>query len=281
MLFWGYYIGCEYNHTKFDCESIATLAIPFEAVHKASVIIDDIIDKDDYRKGKLTFHSQYGTETAIIFSILLFTNAIKLMQDRNLIINNDNNIILSTINTMCLGAMNELNCNKTQVSIDDALKIIQCETVELIKNCFNAGFVLSSSKCMNVTEIINNVGSNIGFLFQILNDAEPFFNPQYIKFHKGTLNYDLNADGRKNSIISYLYGRCTNDELQSFSDNNYKQILDLLEKYNVKNYILEQVDIKSYYINLQLDKLDVPSAYEFKEFYKQAISLGVSRALGK
>lgn len=281
LLFWGYYIGCEYNHTQFDNESIAKLAIPFEAVHKASVIIDDIIDKDEYRKGKLSFHSQYGIETTIIFSILLLTNAIKLMQDMNLSINNDNNIILSTINTMCLGAMNELNCPKTYISIDDTLNIIQCETVELIKNCFSTGYIYSAANYGFDTEVINNVGSSIGFLFQILNDAEPFFNPQYVKSHKGKLNYDLNADGRKNSIISYLYGRCTTQELECFDNNDYIKLFELLKKYNIKNYILEQVKIKSDYIDLQLDKLDISSVGKFKKYYRQAISLGINRALGE
>ena len=280
LVFWGYYIGCDYNQTECKINDIASVAIPFEAIHKASIIIDDIIDKDEYRKGKKTFHCQFGIDNAIIYAILLLINALEMIRNKKSKLPEGDNIILSTINAMCLGALCEINSPCIKTSINRTLEIINCETVALIKNCMKCGYMYSQNTNNGICATIENIGDCVGFIFQLLNDAEPFFNPNYIQLHKGKLNYDLNVDGKKNSLISYLCGRCSSDDFKKIETIDFYNLLNLLEKYKVKQFVLEEVEKKNAIIEETLCSLNLLSANKFLLFYKHAISLGIDKALG-
>lgn len=279
LVFWGYILGCEYIGIKPNLADVSSLAIPFEAVHKSSIIIDDIIDNDLLRKGKPTFHSQFGIPNAILFSILLLTSAVELIQEKNKVLNGCEKI-LSLIKTMCLGALNEINFSNTYKSLDSTLEIIQQETVSLIQKSFSIGFEYATSKSTIINSKIEEIGNILGYLFQILNDSEPFFNPEYIVSHKGTLNYDMNLAKGKNSIISFVYGRCSSEILSRFETLNYNEFQSLIQKYKVKDFVLNQVEIKNQYVLNELESLNLSSAKDFQDFYSSAINLAIKRALG-
>ena len=279
LVFWGYIIGCEYIGIEPNLSDVSSLAIPFEAVHKSSIIIDDIIDNDLLRKGKPTFHSQFGIPNAILFSILLLTSAIELIQEKNKVLNGSEKL-LPLIKTMCLGALNEINFSNTYKSLDATLEIIQQETVSLIQKSFSIGFEYAASKSAVLNSKIEEIGSILGYLFQILNDSEPFFNPGYIVSHKGALNYDMNLAKGKNSIISFVYGRCSSEILSRFESLTYDEIQSLIKKYKIKDFVLNQVEIKNQYVLKELESLNLSSANDFQNFYSLAINLAIKRALG-
>lgn len=279
LVFWGYIIGCEHIGIEPNLTDVSSLAIPFEAVHKSSIIIDDIIDNDLLRKGKPTFHSQFGIPNAILFSILLLTSSIELIQAKNKVLNGSEKI-LSLIKTMCLGALNEINFSNTYQSLDSTLEIIQQETVSLIRKSFIIGFEYGTSKSAIVNSKIEEIGNIFGYLFQILNDSEPFFNPEYIISHKGALNYDMNLAKGKNSIISLVYGRCSSEILSRFESLTYDEIQSLIQEYNIKDFVLNQVEAKNQYVLKELKALNLSSANDFQNFYSLAINLAFKRALG-
>lgn len=279
LVFWGYIIGCEHIGIEPNLNDVSSLAIPFEAVHKSSIIIDDIIDNDLLRKGKPTFHSQFGIPNAILFSIILLASSIELIHTKNTILNGSHKI-LSLIKTMCLGALNEINLSNTYQSLDSTLEIIQQETVSLIKNCFSIGFEYGSSKSVILNTKIEEIGNILGYLFQILNDSEPFFNPEHIVSHKGTLNYDMNLAKGKNCIISLVYGRCSPKVIGRFECLTYDEIQGLIQEYKIKDFVLKQVEIKNQYVLKELKALNLSSANDFQKFYSSAINLAFRRALG-
>lgn len=281
LVFWGYYLGCEYDNHIFNVEELIELAIPFEAIHKASIIIDDIIDKDEYRKGKHSFHSQFGIDNSMLYSIMLLINSIKAIEKNEKLFINKENIMISVISTMCSGALIEINSNNNFQSMDDTLAIIKSETVELIKRCFDYGFRLACKKRATANDMIESIGENIGLIFQILNDAEPFFNPQYINMHKGTLNYDINKSGRKNYIVAFLYGLCSTDDLKKFDDISYDELVELIIKYNLKEVIVKQIADKSDYIYNKIEQLKLKRTDIFREYYKGLLQIAINRALGE
>lgn len=281
LVFWGYYLGCEYNNHLYNEDELVKTSIPFEAVHKSSIIIDDIIDNDNYRKGQYSFHTQFGLNNSLIYTILLLTNAIKYMEQNKPFILDNGNIITSIINTMCRGAMLEINLKNNYQYIKETLSIIRNETVELIKQCFSSGFKLADPNNKNIIKIIDEVGDLIGFNFQMLNDAEPFFNPEYIRQHKKSLNYDINNYGKKNYIIAYLYGICSLREAKSFESISYDELIALLKKYRIKDEILNIIKERNNYIIKQISKLNIPSVIEFIEYYNNAFNIAIIRALGE
>lgn len=50
---------------KVNSDRLAQIALAIEIIHKMSLILDDYFDGDDTRKGRPTFHTQYGKSTML------------------------------------------------------------------------------------------------------------------------------------------------------------------------------------------------------------------------
>jgi geranylgeranyl diphosphate synthase type I len=59
-------------------EILIPLAVSIELIHTATLIHDDIIDRDEQRRGKPALHVQWG-DKALLAGDLLFTKAISLV----------------------------------------------------------------------------------------------------------------------------------------------------------------------------------------------------------
>jgi len=55
----------------YHCDRFNALTAAIEMLHKASLLHDDLIDGDDYRRGKPAFHCRHGLEKTIIAGDLL------------------------------------------------------------------------------------------------------------------------------------------------------------------------------------------------------------------
>ena len=130
----------------------------------------------------------------------------------------------------------------TQISLEDAKEIIELETVSLIENSFTLGYKLSNPAFLSVPDAIINIGHSCGYCFQVLNDMEPFSAPHINQKYKGNINYDFEKH-RKNIVISYLYGCCTQRErkqLETTSDFEY--LCRLVKKYDVLATLLNELE---------------------------------------
>ena len=70
LVCWGFMINknlAEYS----DYSKISRLAVSVEAVHKASVIIDDIIDGDTKRRGQDCMHREFGEYPTVFFAVCM------------------------------------------------------------------------------------------------------------------------------------------------------------------------------------------------------------------
>lgn len=56
-----------------------TGAVAVELSHKASVLHDDLVDEDTYRRGRLAFHAQFGQDQALLMGHLLISTAFRLL----------------------------------------------------------------------------------------------------------------------------------------------------------------------------------------------------------
>ena len=59
-----------------------------------------------------------------------------------------------------------------------------------------------------VIQIIEEMGDRIGYLFQVMNDLEPFCSATNLVHHKGSLNMDF-EHFRKNIVLPYIYASCS------------------------------------------------------------------------
>ena len=246
---WGAAIGVQCIN-DIDVARIAETAAYVEMLHKASIIIDDMIDRDTARHGQHTFHIQYGTDTAIIFSLLLIAKGMeginRLFNDKSYLCDGVG-LFANTICKMAKGGLRELELNQTtQYDLHAIREIIDFETVSLIKNSLLIGYWTSKNVITQVGETIERIGKNSGYIFQIFNDLEPFSCIDKNALYKGGSNIDLNRN-RKNIVAAYIYGAASQSEKRRmknlFGDEQQSYLLSLYRKYSILEIILNECNV--------------------------------------
>lgn len=251
------YLGCatyfDFNDKNMLKES-AKLAVSIEAIHKASVVIDDIIDGDSLRRGEKCMHTEFGEYPTVFYAICMLTLGIKNI---NSIISARKfetlhasviSTLCDTIYAMCHGAIMEITLTKEkQTDLRYIQEIINSETAKLIENSLFIGFLYTGIQDEEVGNIIRTIGNKCGYIFQVMNDLEPFCNPKHILAYKGNMNSDF-FHSRKNIILPYLYNACNNidrkrlTELLESDVNYYQEAKGLFDKYHIKQLITEELD---------------------------------------
>ena len=276
--------------SDIDLNRVAVVSSYIEMLHKASIIIDDVIDDDDARHSQKAFHIEFGKQRAFIFSMALLARG---MSGINEVFKNTNchynsiNLYSNTIYNMAVGCIEELSLDTTsRYDIERIRKIISLETIELIKNSFVLGFWATSDSPNNPVENrVIEIGENCGYMFQVLNDLEPFSSEEKNRSYKGGRNIDLNRD-RKNYIVSYIFGAATQIEKQNLltltGQELHSYVMTLYEKYSVLQSIISEVrsiqqQTDRQIINLQSVGVNDEYIEDFRKFVSEMIEICFSR----
>lgn len=231
---------------EIDLTQVAKIASYIEMLHKASIIIDDLIDDDSARHGEMTFHIEFGRDKATIFALALLG---KGMGGINNVFRKSQNhyqsiaLFSDTIYRMATGCLEELDLDSaTRYDLSKIRRIINFETITLIKNSFLLGY-WSNCDENRAEEAIVKIGENCGYIFQILNDLEPFSSSAKNIAYKGGLNIDVNRD-RKNIAVAYIFGAASSKEQRLLSTLSglplQELIVELYEKYFVYDVICDE-----------------------------------------
>lgn len=239
LMAWGYYANCSRENNSY----IADYAISIELLHKASILLDDLIDEDIARHECETFHIQYSKQEALLYALYILNRSITLIHEKD--IKNQKfytSILLKIIDNMARGGIKEVSSTTATFSLTDAKEIIELETVSLIENSFILGYKLSASTYLDVPDAVTSIGYSCGYCFQVLNDIEPFSAPHINQKYKGNINYDFEKH-RKNIVISFLYGCCTQHEREQLKNIcEFEHVYKLVKKYDVLSTILSELE---------------------------------------
>lgn len=288
LVYWGSALSAEKKEDILD-EDITELAICVEILHKISIIVDDLIDYDIKRHNKTTFHIQYTPEETIIFSVymmgLAFEKINVLSQKYNRPKNSFNNVYAKTLQEMSKGCLLELTLTSEQrCNYENIVSIICKETSTLIKNSLLLGFMTKVSYNQQTIRIVELIGNKVGYLFQTMNDLEPFCSAGNLFRHKGTINMDL-EHSRKNIVLPYIYGSCSVREKKQLlkSDNiNVEKVMHLYEKYKIEKLIKSDLkdienEIEIHFNELSNMQINLDSLKDFKKFYNEIINIAKER----
>lgn len=241
LVCWGYALSIS-SAERLNFESIIDLAIGMELIHKGSLIIDDYIDDDNARRGKITFHREYSPNETIMFLLFLLGKAIEQLGKY---VNVER--ISHLICLMSEGALKELSLSKSDffqmVKIDD---IVKGETVSLIKDSLLFGYEINKNDVSEISKILESVASVCAYNFQLLNDLEPFSAMNKNIQYKNNHNFDFEKN-RKNIVIARLYQLCTEEERNTIvsnltSEQLFKIIYELIEKYRIRDEVINDVE---------------------------------------
>ena len=291
LVFWGYLSNVS-SLERHRLDDVAQVAVCVELVHKASLLLDDFIDKDTSRHSKPTFYVKYGAEKTIIYALNILSKSLGLLNQTYFKNNNLNsfyyrsmNDISLTLQDMTLGVLKELDLDINAITNAQEIQtIMRLETSSLITNSLLMGFYLTDTDNERVETTLKNVGNDLGYVFQILNDMESFFSTK-LSEHKGSINNDINKS-RKNICIPILFSIMSGHDkkmvYKSTTSINDKLLLPLLRRYNVKNILFDEIDnmvkkIKSEVFNIEFEYKNSSWAEDFFSFISSVVDVFKSR----
>lgn len=192
---------------------VLNFAAVVELVHNASLIHDDIIDDELYRRGNDSLYAKFGAKKAVVFGDLIFMKGFKLLlKIRN---KNISNIVVGTTIDLCKGELLEMTPQSGRY-----LEMISLKTASLFK-CAARG-TASIFHCDEVMlKHIMTVAGYIGSAYQIKDDMrDGDIDFEQWGINKNMLGKHFNA--LKNSLCTRLNEMKSTDELVNYT----KRLLD-------------------------------------------------------
>ena len=149
-----------------------------ECIHAYSLIHDDLpcMDNDLIRRGKPSTHVKFGEATAVLAGNSLLTLAFEILSDKNLNINEKTKNILINKLSVCSGHTGiaggqrlDLNFEKKKVSLKKIVDMQLKKTGKLFSYCSSVPSIIKNRNS-NVIKKFENIGLDIGLLFQVADD---------------------------------------------------------------------------------------------------------------
>ncbi len=172
-------IGSLFN---IDYKTLITIGAAVECIHAYSLIHDDLpcMDDDEIRRGKPSTHIQFGESTAVLAGNSLQTMACEILASPNLKIKEKIKINLIKSLSECSGHLGiaggqylDLNYEKKKISKNKIIEMEKKKTGKLFSFCCAAPAIIKNSSYKEI-KFLENIGLNIGLLFQISDDLIDF-----------------------------------------------------------------------------------------------------------
>ena len=214
---------------KVDYKILIALSAAVECIHSYSLIHDDLpcMDNDDIRRGKLSTHKKFGEAIAVLAGNSLLTLAFEIIADNRLKIKDENKNMLISYLSKCSGHAGiaggqylDLKFEHKKVSNFKIIDMQIKKTGKLFSFCCMAPAIIKGEKKYVINDF-NSIGSNIGLLFQIVDD---------LLDHKGD---------------SKVVGKKTKKDLKSGKANliNFMGYYNSIEfVHNLKNKIISRLN---------------------------------------
>jgi len=162
-------------------------AASIEVLHKSTLILDDIIDRSEFRGGKLTAWKKYGTSfaqcTTFTYLASVFGGLANVKNGSRLA-----DLYSKTLKIIVDGEIKDILFERSGredegyaadnryefISKDDYFEMVGQKTASLLKACCQAGAISSGADNMQI-QTIGDFGYNLGVAFQIRDDLLDIF----------------------------------------------------------------------------------------------------------
>jgi octaprenyl-diphosphate synthase len=215
------------KHSNTDItEDMFLASCAIELLHTESVIHDDIIDKEDYRRGKPSFHIKYGYNSSILTGDFVLGIILSICTKLN---NAKVSAELSTAATkMSEGEMMEIKLTKDPyLKDDDYIKVVEHKTASLFEAASKIGSLLGGGTDEEICAM-GNFGHLLGIAYQIHDDIMDWNNEDRL-FNILVRNNKQSAefiDRMEQLYISYTSK--AKNELKKINDSDSKKHLEHL-----------------------------------------------------
>ena len=167
---------------SIDYKTLITIGAAVECIHAYTLIHDDLpcMDDDIIRRGKPSTHIKFGESTAILAGNSLQTMACEILASPNLKISEKIKVNLIKKLSECSGHLGvaggqylDLSYEKKKVSKKKIIEMEIKKTGKLFSFCCAAPAIIKKKNNQQV-KFFENIGANIGLLFQIADDLIDF-----------------------------------------------------------------------------------------------------------
>ena len=162
---------------KIKYQNLIRIGAAVECIHAYSLIHDDLpcMDNDSLRRGKLSTHKKFGESTAILAGNSLLTIAFEILSQNNFKLNDKAKIKLINLISECSGhsgiaggQYSDLSFECKKIPLKKIIAMQIKKTGKLFSFCCIAPIIIS--KKFNYVKKFSKIGSDIGLLFQIVDD---------------------------------------------------------------------------------------------------------------
>ena len=168
-------IGSLFN---VNYKTLITIGAAVECIHAYSLIHDDLpcMDNDNLRRGKLSTHIKFGESTAILAGNSLLTMSFEILSDPKLMITDKIKVNLikklsesSGHSGIAGGQYLDLNFENKKISQKKIKDMEIKKTGKLFSFCCMVPAIIKN-KNVDTIKFFEKIGSEIGLLFQIVDD---------------------------------------------------------------------------------------------------------------
>jgi geranylgeranyl diphosphate synthase, type I len=145
-------------------EDALDAAIAVELIHCASLVVDDVIDETQVRRGQPTIRARFGTDLAIMVSMVLTTRALRLVVRNNEIIA----LLIEALDDLSVGQIMDIRAG--QVDVSSYISMTGKKTGALFRLAAESGAFLGGAGT-NQRSALRAFGQNLGNAFQIRDDV--------------------------------------------------------------------------------------------------------------
>lgn len=197
-----------------------------ELLHTQSVIHDDIIDKENYRRGKPSFHIKYGYNSSILtadFVLGIILNICTKINNAKI----SSELSKAAIN-MSEGEMMEIKLtNDPLLKDDDYIKVVENKTASLFEAASKIGSLLGTGTEEEICAM-GSFGHLLGIAYQIHDDIMDWNNEDRL-FNILVRNNKQSAEFIERMEKLYIsYSSKAKNELKKISDSISKKHLEHL-----------------------------------------------------
>lgn len=190
------------------------LAAAVELFHNFTLIHDDIIDKDEYRRGVPTVHVKYGVEMAILAGDLLYTESLRSIAaaplSPDLVVRAARAFTLAA-KRVCEGQALDMEFEgRWDVTPEEYLNMVYLKTGALVEASARLGAVAAGAGEAE-EERAGVYGARIGVAFQVRDDILGLYGDPA---KTGKPVYSDLARGKKTLLVIYALSRLPRDEAE-------------------------------------------------------------------
>jgi farnesyl diphosphate synthase len=167
---------------SIDYKILIAIGASIECIHAYSLIHDDLpcMDNDKIRRGKPSTHIKFGESTAVLAGNSLLTMAFEILTNPSLKLNERIKINLIKKLSECAGHLGiaggqylDLDYEKKKISKNKIIEMEIKKTGKLFSFCCAAPAIIKKKNPKEI-KFFENIGADIGLLFQISDDLIDF-----------------------------------------------------------------------------------------------------------